>query len=318
MNKRAIELHDEALLLRPEDAEHDVNVCPVCTDWSMTEDGLPAGFDSMDEGQRGSPWGDVEYADDGFLDGVKRYPLDTEAHVRWSHAYITRSEVAKNYSSEQLEEVSSRIEQAMTALEDDSAAQVTEGDDNRTPEGVMDTITKETHEALLQKAVADETATLSEEKESLETRVSELAAELEQEKARADEAESEIARLEGELDTAQVKLKATEDENASLKEEISTRDEAMEKRELADKRADEVRALNLFTDEHISEKAERWAAYSDDEFAELVEDWKAARSTSKEDGSVETASRITGSSEGAGKSKTETTEVNARRAVLGL
>lgn len=318
MNKRVIELHDEALLLRPQDAAHDSDTCPVCADWSMTEEGVPASFDGLDDDAKLAPWGDVEYADEGFIDGVQRYPLDTEAHVRWSHAYITSPEVAKNYSSEQLEQVSSRIEKAMNAL-DDSAAKA-EGDDdgNRTPEGVMETITKETHEALLQKAVDDATAQLREEKADLETQVADLTSERDQAAQRADEAETEVSRLEGELDTAQVKLKSSEDEIASLQEEISERDDAMAKKEKSEERAEEVRALGLFPEEHIAEKAERWATYSDDEFAELIEDWKAARSTSKEDGSVETASRITGSSEGAGTNGKSEKTASARRAVLGL
>lgn len=315
MNKRVIDLHDEALLLRPQDAAHDEAECPVCSDWAMTPMGVPAAFDRMDDSSRQEPWGEVEYADDGFIEGVKRFPLDTEAHVRWSHAYITSPEVAKNYSSEQLEQVSSRINQAVSELEGDSA----EGDiDNRTPEGVMDTITKETHEALLQKAVDDATAQLREEKASLESQVSALTSERDQANERAGELETEVSRLEGELDTAQVKLKTAEDEVASLKEDITSRDEAMAAKELAEKRAEEVRGLGLFPDEHIAEKAERWAKYSDEEFASLLEDWKAARDTSKVEGSVETASRFSGSSEGAaGSTKTEKA-VSARRAVLGL
>lgn len=281
----------------------------------MDSMGVPASFEHMGDADRKAPWGDVEYADEGFIEGVKRFPLDTEAHIRWSHAYITSPEVAKNYSSDELEKVSSRINNAMSKLEDND--DTAEGDsDNRTPEGVMDTITKETHEALLQKAVDTATAQLREEKATLESQVSTLTSERDQASERASELETEVSRLEGELDTAQVKLKTSEDEVASLKEEIDTRDEAMAVKELAEKRSEEVRALGLFPDEHISEKAERWAKYSDEEFASLLEDWKAARDTSKVEGSVETASRFNGSSEGAG-TKTEE-PASARRAVLGL
>lgn len=317
MNKRVIDLHDEALLLRPQDASHEADGCPICIEWAMTPEGVPASFEQMDTEARQAPFGDVEYADDGAREGIKRFPIDTEAHVLRSHAYITSPDVAKNYSSAQLEQVSSRIKQAMSAL---PSADKAEGEtiNHRTPEGVMDTITKETHEALLQKAVDDATAQLREEKASIEAQLATTTTERDQAVKHADEVETEVSRLEGELDTAQVKLKSAEDENASLKGDLSARDEALALKEKAGERAEEVRALGLFPEEHIVEKAERWAGYSDDEFAEVVADWKAARSTSKEEGSVETASRMSGSSEGAGSTSTKTTETSARRRVLGI
>ena len=39
-------------------------------------------------GDSKKPYGDVEYADPGYRDGQKRYPVDSETHVRaaWTSA----------------------------------------------------------------------------------------------------------------------------------------------------------------------------------------------------------------------------------------
>lgn len=59
------------------------------------------------------PYGDVEYADPGYQnDGKKRYPIDTEEHVRAAWSYINQSDNAKMYSTEQLDNIKSRIKSA--------------------------------------------------------------------------------------------------------------------------------------------------------------------------------------------------------------
>lgn len=59
------------------------------------------------------PYGDVEYADPGYQeDGQKRYPVDTEEHVRSAWSYINKSENAAKYSSEQLATIKTKIKKA--------------------------------------------------------------------------------------------------------------------------------------------------------------------------------------------------------------
>lgn len=56
------------------------------------------------------PYGDVEYADPGYQpDGRKRYPIDTERHIRAAWNFINRPINAKRYSATQLDQVRARI-----------------------------------------------------------------------------------------------------------------------------------------------------------------------------------------------------------------
>lgn len=58
------------------------------------------------------PYGDVKYADNGFRDNRKRYPIDSEAHVRAALVYINMPKNAAKYTSEQLELIKGRIHAA--------------------------------------------------------------------------------------------------------------------------------------------------------------------------------------------------------------
>lgn len=58
------------------------------------------------------PYGDVRYADNGFRDNKKRYPIDTPAHIRAAWAYINVPKNAGMYTSEQLELIKGRIRAA--------------------------------------------------------------------------------------------------------------------------------------------------------------------------------------------------------------
>jgi hypothetical protein len=63
------------------------------------------------------PYGDVTYADPGYQeDGKKRYPLDTEAHVRAAWSYINQGDNAKAYTPEQLKSIKGKIQSAMKKL----------------------------------------------------------------------------------------------------------------------------------------------------------------------------------------------------------
>ncbi len=63
------------------------------------------------------PYGDVEYADPGYQeDGVKRYPLDTEKHVRAAWSYINMPKNQKAYTADQLEKIKAKIKSAAKKL----------------------------------------------------------------------------------------------------------------------------------------------------------------------------------------------------------
>lgn len=74
------------------------------------------------------PYGDVEYADPGVLeDGKKRYPLDTEDHIRAAWSYINQEKNAGQYTADQLASIKSKIGAAMKRIGANVTA--TEGED---------------------------------------------------------------------------------------------------------------------------------------------------------------------------------------------
>jgi|GEM_PF-1769894 len=75
---------------------------------------IALGGDAPGEGKK--PYGDVTYADPGYREGKKRYPIDTEAHVRAAWAYINKGKNAGFYSSSQLASIKSKIKAAARKL----------------------------------------------------------------------------------------------------------------------------------------------------------------------------------------------------------
>ncbi len=64
-----------------------------------------------------SPYGDVEYGDPGYQsDGKKRYPLDSEDHVRAAWSFINQKDNAGFYTAAQLDKVKQRIQSAADKL----------------------------------------------------------------------------------------------------------------------------------------------------------------------------------------------------------
>lgn len=315
MDPRAIALHDEALRLQPEHASHDRSLCAICVDWSLDESGVPSCFDRLSGDQRQTPFGDVEYADPGFLsDGVNRYPLDTEAHVRTVAELIDRDDVANRYPPDDLKQMRQRIDAALERCGASEMAsdyqQATEG--GSTP--VNDTIAQETHDALLQKAVEDATSEAKAEIARLQEQVSSLTQERDTAQGRVTELEQANEQVNSELDQAQVQLRTVQEERDELKAEIAKRDEEGQFAELATQRAEQVRNLGLFPEDYIQEKARAWAEISEDDWAGRVEEWKQAKggTTPSPELPDEQASAMTGTTETNGK------PVSARRAVLGL
>lgn len=59
------------------------------------------------------PYGDVKYADPGYRDNKKRYPIDTAEHARAAWAYINVPKNAGMYSPEQLAIIKGKIQAAL-------------------------------------------------------------------------------------------------------------------------------------------------------------------------------------------------------------
>lgn len=63
------------------------------------------------------PYGDVQYADPGYQkDGKKRYPLDSEKHIRAAWSYINQKENASQYTPKQLARIKAKIQAAMKRI----------------------------------------------------------------------------------------------------------------------------------------------------------------------------------------------------------
>lgn len=77
------------------------------TEYILTEDMQWLHRDSKE------PYGDVDYADPGYQsDGKKRYPLDTEKHVKAAWSYINQGDNAAKYTASQLASIKSKIKAA--------------------------------------------------------------------------------------------------------------------------------------------------------------------------------------------------------------
>lgn len=341
MLESALSLHDTLLLNAPPDARHDTDVCPFCVDWSMAEDGTPSGTGRVEFADAKAPYGSVKYADPGYLnDGVKRYPVDTEAHARAAWSYVHQAKNAARYTADQLSKIRSAIAGALkkfgaeveeqnqkvqkpaggsdgtskrSASKDKSDA-ASEGGNKHMED--QDTVSKETHDALLDQAVRRATADLTAERDQLAAQVSTLTTERDQLAQQLDTAQADNTRLNGELDTAQVKLTAATEEATSLKTQMAAKETEAAKAEIASARATQVRNLTLFSEDFITERASLWAELPEEEWARRVDEWKqvkGATAGASATATTETASAITGT-----RDIQPGGQPSARRAVLGL
>ncbi len=191
-------------------------------------------------------------------------------------------------------------------------------DMSNTPE----TISMETHEALLEKALKDATSTTedalgrkTEEAAGLTSRVTEL-------ETANSTLSTDNERLNKELDEAQVQLKAAKDELDAIKAEQAKATEDAKKAEIASARAEQVKNLSLFDEKYVADKASKWAELAEEEWTERLEEWRGIKPAS-EGSSIDSASAMTGTSEELTKEPAADTANHndkpaARRAVLGL
>lgn len=194
----------------------------------------------------------------------------------------------------------------------------------------MPDISQEAHEALQAKAVSDAvTATESalsratEEKATALTKVGEL-------ETANTALTADVTRLNGELDKSQLELKAAQDKVAELEKAAKDKDEAAQAAEVASTRATQVKDLDVFEEQYVTDNASRWAAMDEASWTAQVAEWQhlkgGSASTEKPDG--DTASALKGSSEAglttevtkdsAAAGAGDTTKPSPRRAALGL
>jgi regulator of replication initiation timing len=227
-----------------------------------------------------------------------------------------------NADSAQNTDTTSRIPPATGGP--DVSDQVTPNTEGGTPNNMPDIeqISKETHDALLSKAVSDAVATTEKALQTITAERDELKTSLETKTAEAASLTTDNERLNKELDTAQVGLKAVKDEVAELKSDIAKKDEDAAKAEIASKRSEQVKNLALFEESYVQEKASSWAALDDTAWTERLEEWRKLKpADSNGDGgkkTTDTASVMTGTTDTLTKTPPETTKPAARRAALGL
>lgn len=93
--------------------------CKACADAKAADD-MEKSSKADDDGEAmekftkakdsDKPYGEVEYADPGYQeDGKKRYPIDTEEHIRAAWSYINKEKNAAKYSSAEVSKIKAKI-----------------------------------------------------------------------------------------------------------------------------------------------------------------------------------------------------------------
>ena len=101
-----------------------------CMEGSESADQTAADDDRQDAAESGDdPYGAVDYADPGYRpDGRKRYPIDTERHIRAAWGFIHHPSNARRYTPGQLERIKARIVAAWQAQIDRDGPPAAEGE----------------------------------------------------------------------------------------------------------------------------------------------------------------------------------------------
>lgn len=102
-----------------------------------------------------APYGNVTYADPGYQkDGKKRYPLDTEKHVRAAWGYINQADNAKLYTAAQLKRVKGKIKSAAKKLGINIASETTNASVKQIIEGYAAFLPEAARPRFLEEAYA--------------------------------------------------------------------------------------------------------------------------------------------------------------------
>lgn len=207
---------------------------------------------------------------------------------------------------------------------DNQPAAIEHGGRDTTP--MSDTISKETHEALVAAKVAEATSVTEKALETKTTEAQDLASKVDSLEAEKATLQKEVDRLNSELDTAQVAQKAATEKAEQLEKDIAAERDKATKAELASKRADQVKNLGLYPDEYVQERASKWAEMAEEDWAERLDEWsklaKPADATKTTDKPSDSAMSGTSGNLTEDPKSTDTagatTKPSSRRAVLGL
>jgi len=196
------------------------------------------------------------------------------------------------------------------------------------PDPMSDTISKETHDALLAKAVTDATADAASKIDELTKANEKLTADNAALSSAKTTLESDNAELNKKLDAAEVEKNAAVEKASKAEQELEQTKADAAKADVASTRSTQVRNLKLFTDEQISERADRWAELSDEDWTDRLAEWAALKpSEAGETAPSDAASALSGTTESltttdgtqdTAAGKGDDKPPAARRAVLGL
>lgn len=183
--------------------------------------------------------------------------------------------------------------------------------------GDMSTYTEDELQAAIAaavKPVQDELASFkaSQEAEEVEARIAEAKAEAEEAKA---EVEKQLDTVTLERDEA---VKAKTELEEYLAEEAKKVEEAAAFAAKRDERVAQVKEVASFSDEHIEASADRWTAMADEDFAGLLEDWKAVAAKKEESGTTTTIPAATAMTATRDDGGSAPSVADVRREVMGL
>ena len=200
----------------------------------------------------------------------------------------------------------------------------TEGGTTHTMSDNANTMSEETHKALLAQAVTEATRTTDAALQTVTAERDDLKAKLEVAEADNAALKADNDRINGDLDKAQLELKAATDKAAEAEQELAKERDDRAKADLANARATQVKNLGLFPADYITdEKASAWAGLDEAAWTERVDEWSKLKPAAAGDGSADTASALSGTSEELTKTPEGDDTASdkskpARRAVLGL
>lgn len=89
------------------------------------------------------------------------------------------------------------------------------------------------------------------------------------------ELDNELVLIRADLEQAKETIEARDAEIETLKTEIADRDEASRLAETGDERVALVAAVTSFSDDELANRKARWAAMSEEDFTEILDDFKA-------------------------------------------
>lgn len=157
----------------------------------------------------------------------------------------------------------------------------------------------ETEEHMSDKTFTEDevAAKVAEATASLEDRIAELEATLEDSEVAEKIKEAtaplneKIAELEADLDKATLRAEEAEktvEETEKYWKDLETQEAVKAEREArkAD-RVEKVKEVASFSDDYIEQRADAWAELSDEDFAAVLEDWKAIATKSPKEGKKE-------------------------------